>query len=328
MNSDRDKQFEYFENEFKEIVKKHLNINFNISTQGSSRLDDWLSIKLIIPQYNFALENIDYFEKPKSFYHFTNLRVLYSILQEKAMRMYNLNKSNDPEEYKYASKILKSINNPTILHLPYESQLKTMREYTFILSSTLEENIKSSSFWESNYVDQNTGVAIEFEILNDPQDWQYFYSSKVKYGQIEKFEIIRDEIMALETKYKNHTLNVDISPIISFHKNKIKWQHEKEFRIVTHFPNQYKEKIYQDYHHDEISKGRITKYIKLPIYTKNTSDFIKTKPLLKLKNLFFAKNFTVESDIFPRFVEKLNNYIHESIGYNFKEFDLQNNKIQ
>lgn len=326
MNSERDKQIAKFENEFNELIKKYLNISFGISTSASGMLNDWIQIRLKIQKQNLLLQSTDYYYQPDRFYHFTNLRVLYSILQEKGMRMYNLNKSNDSEEYKCASSIFQTINNPTIVNIPYESQLKTMREYTFILSGTLEDNIMESKFWNSDYIDKQTGVALEFEIVNDPKDWFYFYSSKIKYGQLEKFEKIVEEIINLEAKYNHHTLQLDISPIISFHKN-ADWSDENEFRIMTNFPTEYREKIYQDYHYDSKEKGKITKYIKLPIFSKHNEKSDNTKPLLKLTNLYFDKNFKVDSLTFPKFIEELNFYIHERLGYSFRERDLINNRI-
>ena len=92
--TNRDQQIQQFEVEYKESIEKVLNISFNISTLASPKLDDWIDIKLKINDYNHFLKSTEYYEKPEKLYHFTNLRVLYSILNERSIRMYNLNNSN------------------------------------------------------------------------------------------------------------------------------------------------------------------------------------------------------------------------------------------
>lgn len=119
----------------------------------------------------------------KSYIHFTSLRALHSILNEKALRLYNLNNVNDPNEFNFLTKDL--ISN--------EFTIKNIKENSYIMSMCDSAILKSDeilNLWRL-YGGGGTGVAIEFNIQLPNNSYNDFLLSNIQYKKpdIEAFKL-------------------------------------------------------------------------------------------------------------------------------------------
>lgn len=173
---------------------------------------------------NFA-SGTPYDPKNNQFVHFTSLRNLHSIINENAVRLYNMENVNDPWEYHYFSG--EGLEN---------DKLSKIKRNTYILSlcdkSVLEgENILN--LWRL-YGNRGWGVAIEFEIkchVNSTFPDDYFLG-KVLYQKptLEEFNIKLTEFE------QRNNVKTDPKELIRipacFHKNPY-YRIEEEVRLMT-----------------------------------------------------------------------------------------------
>jgi hypothetical protein len=86
-----------------------------------------------------------------------------------------LNNSNDDKEYSYASEKLSEIYQiQNISKDSVSNYINQIKEWSFILSCTDYKGLYNLDFWKE-YGDNGKGIAIEFEIINEVSEWEFFY---------------------------------------------------------------------------------------------------------------------------------------------------------
>jgi hypothetical protein len=182
---------------------------------------------LHVPENNREFYNSEYFYKGEmQFFHLTSIRNLFSILNERAFRLYDLHSSADSEEYGYAARIL---------GLP-EAHIDLRKRFYYTLSFCPIAELRNKDLWNA-YGNKMGSAAIVFEVMNDPKDWERYHVSEIKYGSPGSFEIYKKRAEEIEAEYYQMgiSLHCDLSRLIGFHKAK-GWEGEKEVRIASYIP--------------------------------------------------------------------------------------------
>jgi len=260
----------------------------------------------------------------RKFVHWTSVQNLMSIINNREFRLYNLHNSSDHEEFVYsAEKLLLS-----------EKHIEYSKRYLYTLSFCEAKELNNSDLWES-YGQKYTGVAIEFEINNDPNFWKKFILSEVFYKLPNKFISLKYELDKLQKKYPGTSYFIDLGKLIAFHK-KTMFSREREIRLATYFPYDRKE-AYEVFGNTEFKydkdKVRITDYIPLKLWVNNTSPFVKgsrpefdkslkveesyfdKNPRIKISGIHFGKNCMFKGQDFIPFWKKLNYITKIKLGY-------------
>lgn len=327
-------------NEFCEAFKNVLNVPFYSSYYANNHGSFEIEIR----------KNSDNFTKTPYFYdskkellHFTSISALFSIIQEQSIRMYNMNISNDENEYTYAANIFKPIYEKLGFDGNkldnYYNNLKTRLYY---LSLSTKKNLGNTELWEK-YGDNHKGIAIEFSIESQPEKWIDFFYSKVQYDKKFEFSPLFNVWDKIISKYPQNIYNINISPLLAFNKNK-DWDVEEEIRLLMYDNILYnfyefgdiRNYIYNDFRSDETRVIKEIKYFKLPLYnmTNNKPYIINTYtnnedlgiyPLLKIENIYFGnywggENYLKTIELYNR----LNYLIIEKLGYRLPEFNQMN----
>lgn len=328
MNDKRYIEIDKYEREFWELIETSFDIKLEgMSSSASSDMNGPINFKARISTKNRNLLGTRYFySSNKKVIHFTSLPILFSIINENALRLYNLHNSNDKNEYSYAAEKLKDIykiqgrDNEKI-----NGSINITKEYSFILSSTSHEAIKKKSFWQ-NYGDNGKGVAIEFEIINPVEEWEYFYFSKVHYDKLSDFKNLTKEWEKIQIKNPHLFYEIDLNQFLSLHKSH-DWSEEVEIRILTLYPDlhsiPFEEQIYRDFKsakpHSKI------KYFKLPLCDKN-GNFIEKSlngrkeifwsiiPRIRISNIYWGPDFPIQGKDLYRFQDELKYYIYKKMN--------------
>jgi hypothetical protein len=318
------------ENRFLSMVEDCLDIkvtdigsNFNPYNSNKS------NYTVRIPTKNEKLIGSSYFLNGiDKVLHFTSVKILFSIINEGAIRLYNLNNSNDEMEYNYAWDILKEINR--FQNIQTKEWAEYVKTYSFIASLTNINEKYNTCLWE-RYADKKKGVAIEFEIVNEPEKWEYFYFAEIKYGEKNKFEKLKNNWQALIADKPNNRYNIELDQLIALHKSEEKkWRDENEVRILFLFPVKrsgvIKAYLSRDYTTDKYDKN--IQYFSLPLVNnkneyviKNNDyinklmkhDFFNHMPKLRIKNVDFGADFPIKGDEFLKFREYINYYISDKL---------------
>ncbi len=307
---------EYQAEIIREIVKKFipgLEIN-HIKIGTSENLDktDWKSIILTLDGKNARIEKSEYFlGKGTEMVHFTKLKTLIEILNNPKLRLYNLYNLDDPREFEFANRIFqgKSTNNTKIL--------KDAKENLYITSfcKSIIFNKKTSdefNMWRL-YGDDGKGVALKFEVLNDPKQLTDFHISNIKYGSKnrDKFYKIINEIksdgrITMSVFYDFGKLNI-------FHKSNL-YTMENEIRLLydrRQIRTGYTGNIITDNNGIELfpnilkdEKKVNSKYFELDLFSKTNKDgrfsylnsFSQVLPLLKIVEIKFGYKCEYDSD--------------------------------
>lgn len=280
---------------------------------------------------NRNFSNSDYYyQGDLEFFHLTRIDSLFSILNARAFRLYNLHSSNDEEEYGYAGKVLGLT----------PGRIEMAKRYFFTLSCCPLNELYNKHIWEK-YGGGFSRAALFFSIENKPQDWDNFHIAQVKYAAAEPFKTYGERVREIETKY-GVTIDCDLSQLIGFHKGG-GWSEEKEVRISTYFPyrdlEQYWKYASLDYR-QELGRNRSTYYIELPIWIDNDSTWLKspgrpdldrtrilpagyydTRPKIKLKKILIGINSGLSMQEYDRLCSDLVDVTRYKLGYEV-EVDL------
>lgn len=284
---------------------------------------------LISLKKNRHFINSDYYYKGKlEFFHLTSIDNLWSILNSRTFRMYNLHSSKDESEYNYAAKIL---------DLP-DKQIEFRKQYTYTLSFCPTSDLETKEIWEV-YGDNFKGAAVVFEIANDPIEWMNFHISEVKYDKKACFVNYKQRLNEIKSQFDWANDRTDLSQLICFHKTS-KWQNEKEIRIATYFPYK-KQEEYLKYSKTEFRleerRNRITNYIELPLWVNNDSHLIKSndiieldrtqklpldyfasRPKIKIKDILIGYKSGISIQEFEKFRLSIIDTIRYNCGYNIE----------
>lgn len=300
------REIELREDEVEKLVSNILGIPWGgTSTNASPFIGGDMSILVRLHKKNIQFINSEYYFKEKSIIHFTNLQSAFSILGTNKIRLYNLYKKNDEKEFIYASEILKEFCKPTESYFyDYEEEINAVRFNTFILSATIKDNIKD--FWGKDYSSNGNGVGFEFSFFHNPDKWEGFYLSPVKYGYPDKIFKLHDDLLKLQDKHKNIDYKINLNQLIPFYKEQ-KWSDENEIRLMTFYPQEYKLETYHDENDENI------KCINLPLLSNefNKDTFtVTTIPFLKIEKIYIGSQ--VEKSVIDKIKKTIEkNYFNE-----------------
>lgn len=336
MGEERYIEIENYEREFWKLIELSFDLKLGGMATSASPFDNGpVSLNARFPTKNSLLRNTSYlYSTTNKLIHFISLPVLFSIINEGSIRLYNLHNSNDENEYSYAAQKLEDIyrlqgdSDPRLIN--------TIKEHSFILSCTTHEGLRKPKFWQK-YGDKGQGAAIEFEIINDVYDWEYFYCSRIHYNKLESFDTLKEKWKAIQEKNSHIKYKISLDQILSLHKSK-DWIDEDEIRILTMLDATlqtipYRERIYRDFKLNNSSF--VIKYFKLPLCDKNGKFIEKSLenreeifwskvPRIRISDVHFGPNFPLQ-DNFQNFQIDLKHYIAEKMNCRIKS--LPKNKL-
>lgn len=265
-----------------------------------------------------------YFDGEKKFIHWTTVQNLMSIINNREIRLYNLNSSNDPKEFGFAA---------SQLEIP-DDRIDHSKKYLFTFSFCKSEEVTNIELWDK-YGLNYKGVALEFEIINDPVNWNKFMLSSVYYELPDELVHLKEKLHALKTKYPGVDIELDLGKLIAFHKHQ-DFTQEMEVRLSTYFPFESVE-AYWTYCNTEFrfdkDRPRITDYFALKLWVDNDSAYVKSstpeydrrlfteedyfinKPQIIITNIFFGKNCGIDNREFHKFRLNLEETIRHKLGY-------------
>jgi len=340
--NDRLSEMNLIQEEFEQIFKVYNLPIGRISQNGISMNGQPVTTTIWGPIQNRQLVNTDYhYSIGKKLLHFTSLRFLFSIINEKSFRLYNLLNSNDPNEYSYTVGKLKSFYKKQGKTEGWIiSQIQYVKETAFILSCTSPDELTSSKFWDE-YGDGGKGVCIELEIFDNPINWEGFYLSKVKYGELNRWNEFISEILILCDKHPSNYYDFRFDMIFCLHKSlDLTYVSEKEIRILGQKPQKHGW-IFDSLIHTDIGKRNIlVQYLKLPIWTEQShklsfqnekqwlervnhgfeftvddfTSYFNQSPTVKIFKVYVGQNFHTGDDFYT-FQRVFRNYTYDNLGY-------------
>ncbi len=221
-----------------------------------------------------------YYDKQNLLIHYTSLDNLFSIINENAIRLYDLKFTNDPQEIFFSFKNLDF--NKTFSEYDLENLKNNLFNISFFEYKD-ENKIENFNHWRT-YGKDGDGVILIFELFNSNMEyWNNVHFSKVYYGTdndyFKNLRTITNEYNAFYDKYYKEDDTFINSPdffqkLLAFHKNGF-WEEEDETRLIflsNNFQNSMKEKYY------ELNKfKKVSSYIKMPLYNYNFSEEFKDK---------------------------------------------------
>jgi len=328
-------QVQKYEDEYLKIIEKVFNVSIERISSNSSPFENTSSnITVRFPEDNYRLIKTDYYlNNTNRLLHFTGLKILFSIINEQAIRLYNLNNSNDSEEYTYASEnlsLLYEIQGWTKDDI--EKYFNRIKDNAFILSTTDIKEYNNTDFWESSYGEYGKGVAIELEIINDPINWKNFFLSTIKYGKIEIIKELLENLKNHQIKNLNNRYDIRLNQFFGLHKSpEEKWIKEKEIRIITFTPEYFFKKEYNKQVYNDIKIKNDTynqvRYFQLPLYGSNNPKINKyfwdRVPVLKISKIYFGPKLSFKNIDIYEFIYKLRYYIADKLGYLLAVTDIQ-----
>lgn len=290
-------------------------IKYSSLTSGLEKL---LEAHFLIPPENKNLINCPYFYNKKSAVHFSSIPALISILQEKAIRLYNLHNLNDPREFTFSSRLF-GLDDDLV---------EDARDNIFLIS-LCERHILSEVKNEFNlwrlYGKDGKGIVIVFSIFNNPIDWRDFHISEVFYGTTRR-EIFKELIELVNNFNKTDPkITIDFGKLIPFHKSRL-FELEKEVRLIYDrrekragiknrtLRNQ--EKIVFPLIQSDllkiIEKKDKVRYLKIPLYVNDNNETEPWIPILKIEQIIVGYNYVVEAS---KIIDTIKELSQNSLGY-------------
>lgn len=260
----------------------------------------------IIPEENIKLKNTNfYYAKENDFIHFTSLETLFSILNSKHFRLYNLLNMDDKYELDYALKALSFIDSVDIEKTKAGLYVLSMCSSSVILNE--EPKKKKHLLWKLHGRD-GWGVIIRLKFENDLSTWCNYYLTQCFYT-LENFAPIID----LHAKTNNELLDIKLA---SFIKLPI-YDFENEIRLVFDHNNsgwitENNIRTYPITYPDKLNKKENISYFQLPIYNffKNDPNAYPTSPN------GLQKNYEIPKISISQII----------LGYRYSDNDLSNIK--
>lgn len=309
--------------DFLKIINNHLPENL-ISHRGSSGPSFYADLT----NENHIYKGTPYFyNSALKFIHWTNVNNLLSIINNREIRLYNLLNSSDSKEFEYAAKAL---------NIP-QNQIEYSKNYYYTFSFCSSADLDNKYLWEE-YGNNYSGVAIEFEILNEPDLWKNFMLSQVYYEIPDFLVDFITELKSIQKEYPFAKTRIDLGKFIGYHKEEC-FHNENEIRLSAYFPFE-SSKEYLKYCNKEFrfekERPRITNYFGLPLWVNNDSAYIKdnisqydrrqnvktdfyiTNPQIKLTEIYFGKNCGINNYQYKEFRKELEEIIRYKLGYNLK----------
>jgi len=288
-----------------------------------------------------------YYRESKKILHFTSLKALNSMINEKSIRMYNLHNSSDKEEYTFIGNTIR----PVYLHQGYDDnfineKIDYLKDNFFILSTTSEPELENPKFWKE-YGDNGKGVVIEFEILSDPISWDGFHFSKVFYGKPDNWTIFLEHTLKICEQNPRNRYDFSFDMLFCLHKSPQQtYIDEKEIRILAQRPEM-NGFVFDALVIDDVGKDGLTpvKFLKLPLFAEegyklsfcnqirqlNSSiqhgftffeddfaNYFDRSPKIKISNVYVCQNFPLTGEKYVEFADSFSDFVYNKLGYSFE----------
>lgn len=259
-------------------------------------------------EHNIAYkDSIYYYTGEKRFIHWTNLSSLLSMINSKEIRLYNLLNSNDEREFYSAGEEL-GVNPLYIEHAKANS---------YVFSFCEKNELNNAKIW-NEYGRKYEGVAIEFSIQGDVDEWKKYMLSKMQYGTPDSFRQFASELELLRNTYNISTDRLNMDRIIGFYKDDL-YSEEKEVRLIAFNPLEGDDYIFKrnmDFKIDKANNtSKISNYITIPLYTEKRSwgrsEYIepdKQVPQIKFEKIYIGEK-SLPRDVFFNHRSALINHI-------------------
>lgn len=226
-----------------------------------------------IPSENFKLEGTPFYKNTENDYvHFTSVENLFSILDSKCLRMYNLENMEDKFEMDH---IRKKLKYPEFI----EFDKKELYCLSMCCTSVLNSQMKEHLLWKL-HGRNDKGVIIRFSFHNSLQRWYNFHLTKVFYN----YKIAKP-ILRLNELTQREFLDPKIGcffklPIYKFeNETRLIFENRKNFKVTA--SDKDGNLLYPLVYADETKKPENIFYIKLPLlnFNKNAEDLYKAPNL-------------------------------------------------
>jgi hypothetical protein len=281
-------------------------------------LEKLLEAHFYIPPENKNLINCPYFYNKKTVVHFSSIPALISILQEKAVRLYNLHNLNDPREFTFSSRLF-----------GLDDRLVEDARTNIFLISFCEREILSEVKNEFNlwrlYGKNGKGIVIVFSIHNDPIYWRDFHLSEVFYGT-KKREVFNELIDLVDNFNKTDPkITIDFGKLIPFHKSRL-FELEKEVRLiydrreiragVKNRTLRSQEKLIFPVIQTDLlkiieQKDKV-RYLRIPLYTLDNHEPEPWIPVLRIEQIIVGYNYVEEA---VKIIDNIKELSQNSLGF-------------
>jgi hypothetical protein len=259
-----------------------------------------------LSKYNNDFKGSDYYYNGiNKFVHWTSVKNLMSIINNKEIRLYNLHNSSDSTEFNYAA-----------TNLPIEKdQIDNLKKLLYTFSFCDSSEINNPLMWE-NYGNNYGGVALEFEITNDIENWQDFMLSKMYYKIPYQLIELKNKLEYLKKENSEMKPNFNFGKLIGFHKDpKFKTENEIRISILNLYEDieEYYKNCKLDFNFD---KKVFTEYFKLKLWSKDIDpQYFTNKPQIKITKITFGENCGFDIQNFQRNITTLYGYFDREFGY-------------
>ena len=277
-----------------------------------------------IPSKNKYLKDSEYFYKGKlSFFHFTNLIAIQSIITDRSLRLYNLRNLNDPREYSFAGDLI-TLDKERRKDAKDNFYLLSMCNTT-LLTSNMTTEIEFN-MWRL-YGNNGNGIAVELNFdKSNPINWKDYFLSKVIYGASSKTHLKELNKLLSQLENENPQVTADLGQIVCFHKSRL-FNLERETRILFDYRRtkaegattySFKDEVKSPIIKTDISKSSSgeheIKYLELPIYHENYKAIANNGeiPIPKIEKIILGFQF---KDNFEKVAKHLSDLCGARLGY-------------
>jgi len=222
MNDNLEHKILQFQNEITELIKGLSLEPFKYGSDSTGELE-WNHAHFSLPAENNQYANSRYFYAGKELVHFTKLDSAEAIIKSGVLRLYNLNHLDDPREFLFAGGLFE-LTESQLIDIKGNMFIASFCETSLLLQKEISEQFNQ---WRL-YGDNGRGVAIVFEVTNNPIQWNNFHLSKIIYGA--KNRNLLKKIMNLKSQLKHNDISIDINKLGVLYKSRL-YHLEKEVRL-------------------------------------------------------------------------------------------------
>lgn len=267
--------------------------------------------KMHVSVKNLRFENSAFDPKEKEFYHFTSLKSLFSILNYRKLRLYNISSFNDPFELETFLEGL-PISKEKIIKIKSDSFCFSMNS-TKIMASEIE-----LLQWRL-YGDNGSGVAIKLKFNIQTSHNSHFLLGKVKYGSKDHSDFLK----AHSRFVKDTGYDIGFTNCLQVPSLLTKSQYlapENEVRLVV-YPIFYQDSepfysgskiISSNIYSDFSNISGVCKYLEIPFI----SDEPINLPDIEIKEILIGYKYTnspTYNSLVDSISELLNKWVHDKL---------------
>lgn len=267
----------------------------------------------VLPEeYSLLKDTIFYYNDEKDFIHFTSLDSIFSILNSKHLRLYNLLNMDDKFELDYAKNELGFYK-----HDEYSKGKEYIYSFSMCSSNEIlyENPLKKKHLLWKLHGNNGYGAIVRLKIINKLDDWSDYYLTRCFYDP-ELFSSIK-QLHAITNKEDLDDL------IASFIKMPI-YDFENEIRLVFDLrksgtiSNYQNKRLYPIIYPDKLNKRENISYIELPLlnfFDNDDEDVFHSPPSLTLEKFEMPKISISEIILGYRYNESDLHYFKERIQF-------------